>query len=219
MKLAIINGSPRYKSSNSNLLINQFLKGYGRLVSDSVPVYYIAGKKNREGLADVFREAQIVIIIFPLYTDCMPGIVKEFFEDIVGLEYSHNKKIGFIVQSGFPESIHSMAVERYLKKFSERLKCEYLGCVIKGGVEGIQIMPPWMTRKLFSQFQELGYYFAQNSSFSPKVRGELQKPYKMSLAKRVGFTLFSKLGLTNFYWNGKLKENGAFKNSFDRPFI
>jgi hypothetical protein len=126
--------------------------------------------------------------------------------------------IGFIVQSGFPESVHSMAVERYLKKLSQRLNCEYLGTVIKGGVEGMQIMPPWMTKKLFTRFRELGHYFALHNIFSPKIKEELQKPYKMSPASRAGFALFSKLGLTNFYWNSKLKENGAYAKRFDAPY-
>lgn len=148
----------------------------------------------------------------------MPGIVKEFFEHIVQSTLHHPKKIGFVVQSGFPESIHSVYVEHYLKKLTNRLNCLYLGTVIKGGVEGIQIMPEMMTRKLFNRFQILGEYFAVNSIFSPEVVKSLRKPYKMSPLRRSVFRIMMKTGLANFYWNSNLKQNGAYNIRFNRPY-
>ena len=50
------------------------------------------------------------------------------------------KSLVFIVQSGFPEAIHSVCIEKYLKKFTSKLNCTYLGTVIKGGVEEIQVI-------------------------------------------------------------------------------
>jgi len=101
---------------------------------------------------------------------------------------------------------------------AKRLRCEYLGTIIKGGVEGIQIMPSWMTKKLFVRFQDLGEHFAKNEMFSAEIQEVLRRPLKMSSMRRVIFSVFSKTGLTNFYWNSNLKKNGTFKNRFDRPF-
>ncbi|MFP4015083.1 MAG: NAD(P)H-dependent oxidoreductase [Chitinispirillaceae bacterium] len=218
MKLAIFNGSPRNNKSNSKLLTDQFLSGYGKICSESVPVHFIADRKKRDEGLELFRNAEAVIIIFPLYTDCMPGIVKEFFENLSILELKEKKKVGFIVQSGFPEAIHSVYVEYYLKKLTGRLQCEYLGTVIKGGVEGIQIMPPFMTMKLYSQFQTLGEFFAENTAFSPEVKENLRQPYKMSSLRRIVFEAMSRTGLANFYWDSNLKKNDAFEKRFDTPF-
>jgi len=220
MKLAIINGSPRYKKSNSNLLINQFLSGYNKIIPEDVSVHYLVNQQVRDEAVNAFLVSDQIILIFPLYTDCMPGIVKEFIESIAQLNKNDigGKKIGFIVQSGFPEAVHSVAVEHYLEKLAKRLQCEYLGTVIKGGVEGIQIMPPFMMRKLFLQFNKLGEYFARNSAFSPQIMDKLRKPYKMSPRKIAIFKLLIKLGLTNFYWNNNLKKNGAFEKRFDKPY-
>jgi NAD(P)H-dependent FMN reductase len=220
MKLAIINGSPRNKKSNSTLLMDQFLSGYHSLNPEDVPVHYLANPQlKKEGIA-AFMDSEVILIIFPLYTDSMPGIVKEFFESIAEMDKNviRGKKIGFIVQSGFPEAVHSVAVERYLEKLTKRLQCEYLGTVIKGGVEGIQIMPPFMTKKLFIQFNKLGEYFAKNTAFSPQIKEALRKPYKMSLVRRTLFTVMAKAGLTNFYWNSNLKKNGAYEKRFDKPY-
>ncbi len=219
MKLAIFNGSPRNKKSNSKILIDHFLTGYNKICPDPVSIHYLADREQKEDRKEIFRNAEEVIIIFPLYTDCMPGIVKEFIETIAEIKLTQSKKIGFIVQSGFPEVIHSVYIERYLEKLTKRLKCEYLGTIIKGGVEGIQIMPAWTTKKLFGKFQNLGEHFAKNMIFSPEIQEELRKPFKMSLMRRVLFSVIRKMGLTNFYWNSNLKKNGVFKNRFDKPFI
>ena len=217
MKLAIFNGSPRGKKSNSKLLMDKFLAGYNNSCSEPVPIHYMANIKLMEEGKEIFRNAETIIIIFPLYTDCMPGIVKEFFEAISTMDDLSRKKIGYIVQSGFPEAIHSVYVERYLKKLTMRLKGEYLGTIIKGGVEGIQIMPPMMTKKLFNNFQGLGEYFAKTNTFSPDIKNALLKPFKMSSMNRFVFSTISKTGLTNFYWNKKLKENDAYEKRFDKP--
>ena len=219
MRLVLFNGSPRHKKSNSGILIDQFLTGYRGVSSDPFSLHYIADRKEKQAALQSFQQAEIVLLIFPLYTDSMPGIVKEFFEDVAGLSISRPKKIGYIVQSGFPEAIHSVYVERYLEKFTGRIGCEYLGTVIRGGVEGIQIMPDSMTRKLFRRFQQLGEHFATHHSFSPVVTAVLRKPYRLSPARRMAIHLLSKTGLTNYYWNSHLKKYGAFENRFDQPFI
>jgi NAD(P)H-dependent FMN reductase len=216
MQLAIINGSPRYKNSNSAILVQQFLKGFQ---SNSVTTLsYLSGAENRKKAVADFASSDTVLIIFPLYTDCMPGIVKEFFEDLIKIESIGQKKIGFIVQSGFPESIHSVALERYLEKLTKRLGHIYLGTVIKGGVEGIKIMPPGMTKKLFSQFEQLGRYFAEFQNFDPQIMKQLRNPYRLSPLRIMFFKLMSKTGLTNYYWNMNLKKNNAFEKRFDKPF-
>jgi|ERR1035437_6202470 NAD(P)H-dependent FMN reductase len=220
MKLVIFNGSPRFKKSNSALLIDRFLEGYNHFNGDLVPVHYLASRTQREASAEIFHKAETVLVVFPLYTDCMPGIVKEFFERIVQhSKDSVTKKIGFIVQSGFPESIHASFLEKYLKKLAQRLHCEYLGTVIKGGVEGIQIMPPVMTNKLFSQFEMLGESFDLDGAFEPTIVAEMRKPYTYSHTYARIFNLLSSTGLTNFYWNSNLKKNGAYEKRFDRPYL
>ncbi len=218
MKLAIINGSPRNKKSNSKILTDHFLNGYNRVINEEVPVYYLADGKHKDEIYKAFNEAETILIIFPLYTDCMPGIVKEFFENLALQKPNNLKKTGFIVQSGFPESIHSINLEHYLEKLCQRLQYEYIGTVIKGGVEGIQVMPTGMTRKLFLNFRYLGEYFGKTMTFSPEIKIKLAHPYKMSFIVRVMFSAAKLTGITNYYWNYNLKKNGAYSLRFDRPY-
>ena len=80
--------------------------------------------KGTDKFLKLFQEAEQVLLAFPLYTDCMPGIVKVFIESLEPLcSREGNPDVGFIVQSGFPEAIHSRYVEKYLEKPSLRLGC------------------------------------------------------------------------------------------------
>jgi NAD(P)H-dependent FMN reductase len=217
MKLAIFNGSPRKKTSNSTLLIQHFLNGYHDNTDHNTPIHYLASTQNYLEHLQAAQEAETILIIFPLYIDAMPGQVKFFFESLASINLK-GKKIGFIVQSGFPEAYHSIFVERYLIKLAKRLECFYLGTVIKGGVEGIQIMPASMTKKLYTNFHELGKYFAESGMFNHKIVAALRKPYRMSLIRRELFRLLIFTGLANFYWNMKLKEHKAYDKRFAQPY-
>lgn len=218
MKLAIFNGSPRQKKSNSTILIQKFIEGYNDHITDNIDIHYLANISKTSENVEAYREADSVIVIFPLYTDAMPGQVKLFFENIINID-SKGKKVGFIVQSGFPESFHSSFVERYLIKLSERMKWNLIGVVIKGGVEGIQIMPPSWTKKIFNDFYELGRYFSNTGKFKAEIVKKLRSPYKLSKFRLLSFKAFNALGLNDFYWNKNLKDNNAFEKRFDRPYI
>lgn len=220
MKLVIINGSPRNKKSNSKLLMDEFLKGFYKADSEVADIYFLANARQRDEAVQAFRENETILIIFPLYTDSMPGIVKEYFEKIYTEPLTNKKSIGFIVQSGFPETKHSIFVERYLKRFAEkRLKADYLGTIIKGGVEGIQIMPPRMNAKLFKSFRDLGEHFASTGQFSESIRERLRKPFKLSTGRLIFFRLINLTGLNNYYWNSRLRKNGAYARRFDKPYV
>ncbi len=219
MKLVIFNGSPRLEKSNSTMLINRFLNGYHKIIDDEAPVHYLARTHEMNEFLNAFRNTDYAIIVFPLYTDSMPGVVKQFFELLAKTKPHKNVKLGFILQSGFPEGIHCENTKRYLQKFSNRIDCFYLGTLTKGGVEGIQTMPAIMTRKLFTGIQRFGEFFARTGHFNEEIILEMSKPYKMSIPKTLLMRLLSAAGITNHYWNIHLKKNGAYHNRHNQPFV
>ncbi|MBN2417237.1 NAD(P)H-dependent oxidoreductase [bacterium] len=218
MRLVVYNGSPRMQGSNSRILIQHFLDGYARFTGDSAAVAMIGKQGEREKHLELFRQSDHVIIVFPLYTDCMPGIVKAFFEELFELDHSERKHIGFIVQSGFPEAVQSVYVARYLEKLCTRLNAEYSGTVIRGGVEGLQMMPSWMTKRLLRKFEQLGEHYARTGAFSALLRAELARPFTLSPLRKLIVRLMAATGAANFYWNSRLKQHGAFGKRFARPF-
>jgi multimeric flavodoxin WrbA len=219
MQLTVFNGSPRGKKSNTVILLEHFLKGFMEIEGNSSEIVYLVDNRNREKRARIFRNARHVILAFPLYVDCMPGIVKSFIESLKPLcGRQGNPSIGFIVQGGFPEAYHSRFVERYLRKFATRLKSPYAGCMIKGGFETTPSMPRFMTRSIFSHIYELGKTYGKKGTFDDGLVNRLASPEHLSVLRRAFFRFGLFLGLPHIYWDRQLKVNNALKRRFDRPF-
>ena len=123
MKLTIVNGSPRGRKSNSDKILEWLLADIKDTPGFSYEKVYVVDIKGRENQIEVLKASDSIIVIFPIYTDCMPGIAKEFFELMESnKEIFVGKPITFIVHSGFPEAIHSRAIERYNQYFAKLLK-------------------------------------------------------------------------------------------------
>jgi NAD(P)H-dependent FMN reductase len=219
MQLAVFNGSPRGMKSNTRLLMEQMLAGYANAGGEAdISIHYLAKTTQIVEQVAAYETADLVILAFPLYTDSMPGITKAFIEALAPVQKQSGFKIGFLVQSGFPEAEHSVHVEAYLEKLTDRLDAEYIGTIIKGGVEGIQVQPEQMTRKLFESMQEFGKDLAETGTWDPDRIMMLRHPQRLSRLNAFLLQLVSYTGLTNYYWNQNLKKHNAFERRFDRPY-
>jgi hypothetical protein len=222
MKLVIFNGSPRGEKGNTKILLEHFLRGFMQTPGNLYEEYYLLHTREHEYHARIFNESEAVLLAFPLYTDAMPGIVKAFIEELAPYPESpqpeSRPKLLFLVQSGFPEAIHLETLGRYLAKLAGRLGYECPGVIIKGGVEGIQIMPPKMTRKLFHQMFTLGESFGRTGSLDSKILEKMRSMKRFPLWIFPVLYLMKWFGLMDFYWNQTLKENNAFSRRFDRPY-
>jgi NAD(P)H-dependent FMN reductase len=215
VRLTVFNGSPRGKGSNTKVLLEHFTNGFMTTDGNTYELAYLIRVKDRESFINLFQEAEQVLLAFPLYTDTMPAVVKTFIESLEPLcGREGNPDIGFIVQSGFPEAIHSRYVERYLEKLAVRLGCKYKGTVIKGGFEGIRATPDWMNRKLFKSFYELGKAFGETGEFDKQIVSKLGQPERITKF----YFWFIKLMTHKLYWNKMLKKNNAFEKRFAKPY-
>ncbi len=219
MKLIVFNGSPRGKECNTRVLLENFLNGFMATDGNTYELAYLNRLRDRDNLIKMFQQAEQVLLTFPLYTDAMPAIVKTFIESLEPLcGREGNPSLSFIVQGGFPEALHSRPLERYLGKLAKRLGCRYIGTVIKGGVEGIRSRPPWMTRRLFKSFYELGQTFGETSKFNEQIVLKIGKPERLSRFRMLFFHLLGKRLLQLMMWDKKLKENNAFKKRCAKPY-
>lgn len=219
MRLTIINGSPRGKASNTRILLDHFKRGFRSVdTASDLEEIFLKTEKDISRPLKAMEESDLVIIAFPLYTDAMPYIVKEFIETINPQSFRNKQlKLGFIVQSGFPEANHSIYIEKYLEKLSSRLGVSYLGTIVRGGVEGIKIQPRWMTRYT-DLFYEQGQFLALEWEFSKEIIKKLGKPDRLRGFRLKLFKLLLATGLANFYWSSQLKENKAYKMRFAKPY-
>jgi len=140
----------------------------------------------------------------------------EALEPLVGRK--DNPPLGFVVQSGFPEGLHSRYVECYLEKLAARLGSPYLGTVVKGNGEGVRIMPPETTQGLFSNLQAVGASLAKSGRFDPVALKAIAHPEKFPTILGPIFRIFVRLPVAHSYFDDMLKKNGAYEQRFARPF-
>jgi NAD(P)H-dependent FMN reductase len=219
MRLTIFNGSPRGKTGNTEILLNKVLEGFKSMQDADVTWVHLNSRQQRESADNAFGQADLALLGFPLYTDAMPGLVKAFIESLAPfMGREGNPTMAFLVQSGFPEAHHSRFVERYLEKLARRLNSPYAGTIVKGGCEGVRMMPEQMNRKLFSGLIESGADLANQGRFDPEKLARLAKPEQYPAIVVPVMKLLLRLPIAQSYWNNQLKKNGVYDQRFARPF-
>ena len=217
MRLTLINGSPRGYKSNTGRLLDHFIKGFLETEGNTCEIEYLTkNRRNLPALAEKFAAAQNVIIGFPLYVDAMPGSVKEFFEILEScMGKANNPAIGFVIQCGFPETSHTRYVEKYCEKFSRRLGCRYLGSILKGGCEGLDIQPRFLTDKYYSNFYLLGVELGKTGKLDGIILGKLSRPEHLNAENMAQVIPFINHGL----WDAQMEKNGVIDKSFNKPLM
>lgn len=215
-RITIFNGSPRGKKGNTPIMLGEFMKGF----AGEGKTHHLIRVNDLKQHTQAFTEAECVWIGFPLYTDGMPAVVKTFIESLESLKgRKNNPPLGFLVQSGFPEGVHSRYVERYLAGLAARLDAPYLGTIVKGNGEGTRIMPAEANRKLFENLQTLGQGIAERGEMDPEVLQSVAKPEHFPLILGPLFRAFLKTKMSHRYFDRLLEENDAYDRRNDRPFV
>ncbi len=218
-RLTVFNGSPRGRKGNTPLMLEQFLNGFTASRERTFEIYHLNRLREATRFPQALAEAEGVLLGFPLYTDAMPGLVKAFIETLAPFRgRTGNPPIGFLVQSGFPEATHSRHIERYLQKLADRLGSPYLGTMVKGGGEGIRIMPERMTHDLFQTLYQLGKTFGETGYFEASLLRQLARPERYPGYLALFFKVFLKTRQATWYWDMQLKEHGAFERRFAQPY-
>ena len=215
-RMTVFNGSPRGKKGNTPIMLNEFMKGFG----GESDIFDLIKIKDLDQYVNAFENAECVWLGFPLYTDGMPAVVKTFIEALEPLKgKKDNPPIGFLVQSGFPEGVHSRYVERYLAALAVRLGSPYLGTIIKGNGEGTRIMPAKMNQGLFDNLNALGRGIAEDGYLDPEILKNIARPEQYPLILGPLFRVFLKTKMSHSYFDNMLIENDSFERKDDRPFV
>jgi NAD(P)H-dependent FMN reductase len=213
----IIIGSPRGKGSNSWFLAQIMIDGYQSVREWNPEVAFLSKKSELEAHINLFKSSERIFFHFPLYTDAMPGILKNFLDHLSRTDFK-GKKLGYFIISGFPEAHHSLYIEEYFKNLTKKYKAELIGSIIKGGMEGVMIQPKWATKKIRKDIFQLGKELAEQGQFDPYLTKKMRKMMQLPKFAKLILPIFKMLGLTDMYWNKNLKKNNAFQNRFDRPY-
>lgn len=219
MQLTIFNGSPKGTGSNSDVLIQWLVEGVQQNSNFIIDMQYLNKIGNHDSYIKKFITSDVVLVVFPLYTDCMPGIVMAFIEKLQPLRKSlTGLKLGFVVHSGFPEALQSRQVEKYLAWLAEELSADYLGTVVMGGSEGISRMSQTAIKRKKMLFNELGRRLSQADGFDAELVKKIAGMEKLGKFSAWLLQIIVKTGILTIHMNSRLKENNAYRERFARPY-
>ena len=219
MHLLLLNGSPKGESGNSNYLLQLLLEGVDEIPGHTHEYANLARVKQHSHYVGLFQQADVIVMAFPLYTDMMPGIVKTFIEELEPLcGREDNPALGFIIQSGFPESVQLRALEAYLEKLARRLGCRYVGTALRGGGGNVRSMPAFMAKKVTENMHALGRSLGNTGEFDPEVIRRFALSEKMPLPQLWFMGTFGDRMARAFFWHREMKKNGAYKRREAQPY-
>ena len=221
--LVLLNGSPRGERSNSMKMLARVAEGWQRGGGQAPEVLHLARRSGFDRAVEAFAESDAMLLGMPLYTDAMPGVVKLYIEAIaprveVAAAGGRNPTLGFLVQSGFPEALHSRPVERYLEKLARRLGSAYAGTIVRGAGESIHMMPDETNKKLWAHLRTLGEQLAQNGRFGKAELKAVAGNERFSAPASALLSVVCRLSAVQFMWNPQFKKNGVWKKRFAAPY-
>lgn len=167
-KIILLNGSPKGEIASSNVILDDFKKIENNKSSNSdecsieYEKFHIMDLvKNKEKISivkDSILTSDAAIIAFPLYVDCLPSIVIEFFyelqkmliREVANGEDKNEKlkeincKVYAIVNNGFPEGSQNRIACEIVENFCKRVNMQWGGAAgigMGGMVSGIKDVP------------------------------------------------------------------------------
>lgn len=220
MRLIIFNGSPKIGSNNTQILIDKFTEGFKELnKKNEVETLKLNTLPSVEHAVSIFKEAEAVLLAFPLYTYAMPAGVNAFIEALEPLKGKcAGKKIGFLVQYGFKEAIHARPLEKYLEQLVKILGGEYLGTIIKGGCDALSKLPEKAIKSQVEGIRAIGKALGQTGCFDKRQLDDYSKPEIQKKKSKLFMKIFIRLA-NKFYWEAAFKKNGVtYEESFRKPY-
>ncbi|HEY8910635.1 MAG TPA: NAD(P)H-dependent oxidoreductase [Desulfosporosinus sp.] len=140
--ILLISASPKI---NEQSVSKQFLEMVGSQIDGAVfnkTFMDVRKSISNHSLSEAYEalsKADVIILSFPLYVYCLPGMLTQFLQDYYN-HYSASKnarkqvKVYAIVNCGFPESEINLEAIRVIKSFSQHIHAQFrFGVLIGGG--------------------------------------------------------------------------------------
>jgi len=214
-------GSPKGSSSSSNSLGDSLLSRLEQLglTVDKVYIYKLIRKEEgQKKLLNKVEEANTIILVFPLYVDCLPAGVIKALELIADHRKSKEdrKKQGFaiLINCGFPETQHNNTAIAICKIFAREVGFEWKGALSlgMGGAIGGRSLEErgGMVRNVIKGIDLASQALAEGKDIPDEAT-------KLFGKKFIPISLYTKIG--NIGWNKQAKKYGAGKKIKDQPYL
>ena len=214
--LVIINGSPRVaKFSNTDKIIHSFAKGLEE-AGVTWELHNLSNRKEWDAAREAFINNERTLMAFPLYVECVPGLMLEFLETLP-TEHKQPKELSFLLHGGMDEGNEFRLCERFLQGLPAQLGCSYGGTLIHGGSFRIRTAPADQVAKIVTPYIEMGLLFAQKGNFlSPEAARFIgMEQYPWLIRKMVSMLFLKKV---NGEFERFAKDWGCTRPLNDQPY-
>ena len=214
-------GSPKSASSTSNSLGDYLisrLEQLGLTVSKEFIYKLVRKEEGQKKLLTKVEEASTIILVFPLYVDCLPaGVIKalELIADHRVLTNNREKqRFAIIINCGFPEAQHNNTAVEICKIFSREVGFEWKGALSlgMGGAIGGRSLEErgGMMRNVTKGLDLAAKALAEGKDIPNEAIELFEKKF-------IPITLYTKMG--NLGWNRQAKKYGVRKKIKDQPYL
>ena len=133
MKITIINGSPRFKKSNSEILKN-YLLNY--IKENEINEYFSFSIKLDNDIKTYIYSSDVLIFIFPLYVDTIPANLLDLLIRFENENIINSKtKIYCVVNNGFFEGIQNHLAISQIRCWNKKVNAQWGQGIGVGGGE------------------------------------------------------------------------------------
>lgn len=124
-RLLIVNGSPRYQTSNSKKF-TQIFEQYWPDQIDSISVL----SKDCAEVCKQIAQYQHIVLVFPLYADTLPAVLIDFLKSLAHTSIARTTKIHVLINCGFLEPSQNDVAVEMVQWFCEKYGLSY-GATLK----------------------------------------------------------------------------------------
>jgi hypothetical protein len=209
--ILLLVGSPRKEKSTSNSLGEYLLNKFGNEDFNTKKVFLHYKKQMKEQeILDNIDWADLIILSFPLYVDCLPADVIKNLE-MIKEKYgsTQNKEFFAISNCGFPESYHNDTALKICNQFAIEMSWEWKGSLAVGmgaAINGTQLIEPKGMVKNIVQELDNVYDKLIHTSDSIIASAEPSIPKWLYIV------------MGNMGWRYQAFKNGVWNELKDKPY-
>ena len=170
-----------------------------------------------DALLSSVNKADIIILAFPLFIDCLPYPVIKSLEYIAEHRLSKSnmkeQRLLCIANCGFPEASHNDTALAICRQFANEVEFKWAGGLALGAGEVINGQPLFkvkrMARNVIKALDMTAESLARGNPIPQKAIDSMTKP----LIPRWLYLIVGPLR-----WKREAKNNGVYKTIMDRPY-
>ena len=170
MHIVIINASPHATAfSNTAKILEPFTQGILQ-AGGTVETYHLAQANQKVSAKEAFLKHNTIIFALPVFAATIPGFFMEFLEELANADTNMpERKIAFILQSGFPEACQRKNCEAFLKTIPALLHSSFAGILSQS--INLRFVENKTWQEALDAYFEMGKRFIKNNGtfFCPEV--------------------------------------------------